>query len=162
MSSFSKYKAPTPRVISELVEMPAGAYYIGDPCYVIPHGYNALWAHACNTWFDGMGRRSGRALIRKGEDYFVAFDTFYGDGSYPDQNGRTYGVDSGHIGAVPMELVKRTDSEEKAKRCGHIVTFDKPFRCFVDKDKGVITLGDIVIDTKGDLYGPEDEEDDDA
>lgn len=51
--------------------LPAGEYYIGDPCYAIC-SVGLMWVHG----------------------------TLYGDGVYVDEKGYVYCVDSGQLGAI--------------------------------------------------------------
>ena len=113
--------------------LPAGKYYIGDPCYVIAE---ENW----DAWLDAYREGDGE-LTYNGHEMW-AHQTYFGDGSYKDQQGREYGVDAGTLAAVPFDLVERSFGS-----LGHVIDFDKPFECSCDE--GVFTFGNIVIDTYG-------------
>ena len=153
--------------------LPAGTYYVGDPCYAIPDewwqdvlentGYLGLYASresmAAPVWTPYDGDRFGMWNY-KGFAIGAA-STKHGDGTYKDQNGNCYGVDSGTLGAVPIEMI----SSEKlawimAKPDGQIVKFPHPFMVSCDDD-GLISIGHIHIDTdpqyEDDEYDDEDD-----
>lgn len=124
---------------SELM-MPAGEYYIGDPCYVID---NDLWDEFCDATF-AMKKDYG-VFEFKGYKCFVS-STNYGDGTYTDQMHRKYPVDAGIIGAIPIGLVKKD-----FKNLGH--TFKSEYEFGVSADEGRwleeknIYIGSVVITT---------------
>ena len=102
-----------PRIVKNI---PAGTYYIGDPCYV-------------------FGRDSWNKLIELTDCFeipnveykdkpVIAFETNSGDGKY---NG--FCVDSGLIGIVDISLIEEgsTFFNENFNRRKHTVTFFKPF-----------------------------------
>jgi len=85
---------------------PAGEYYIGDPCYLIP---DEDWDGVLEaTNFFGVG--DGDAIDFddglyhwNGRTCFTAF-TKHGDGCYGNKCGSVkVGVDSGTIGIIPLE-----------------------------------------------------------
>lgn len=130
--------------------MPAGEYWIGDPCYFIKGVETdglTHWNHLLNKngcFNEPMTEYLGHTLI--------GFSTAYGDGKYYDQLGRAYPVDAGLIGAVPAQLVTHTPWSE----AGHKIVFDRPFECH--SNDGLLTFGDIVIDTRMDDDWDEDDE----
>jgi hypothetical protein len=155
--------------------LPAGTYYVGDPCYAIPDewwqdvlentGYLGLYASresmAAPVWtpYDGdkfgMWNYKGFAI--------GAASTKHGDGTYKDQNGKCYGVDSGTLGAVPIEMIPADDlARIMANPDGQIVEFPYSFviRSGEDLD-GLIDIGHIQIDTdpqyEDDGYDDEDD-----
>ena len=129
--------------------LPPGEYWIGDPCYVIPR---PDW----NQFLDDIDPET-RYTQHRGQTS-VVFDTYRGDGSYQDQNGRQYSVDSGIIAAVPVELVKQTAAERASLNdLGQWLTTDRTLVCDTD-GYGTLTFGDLSVMT-GDP--DEDEEDDD-
>jgi hypothetical protein len=74
--------------------------------------------------------------------------TAYGDGVYEDRQGRSYGVDSGTIGLMPVVLcsprgLARTTLDE----LGHVITF--PQGCEPRCDNGLFRIGHLTIDTRG-------------
>lgn len=115
------------------IEMPAGTYYVGDPCYVFSESWKILGEQT--DWFQDnpVGELNGCKML--------AFHTLYGDGCYVDQNHREYSVDAGLLGVVPKEMIECLyDEDEK------LVTFDEPFLC-VDCGDGFLIFGNIVIHT---------------
>ena len=131
--------------------LPAGKYYIGDPCYVID---DDKWSDFCDILFKGNGgSRNDEVTDFEGHPMFAS-GTAYGDGSYEGSDGVVYGVDAGLIGIVPVALIKKRGISE-ARRLGSIVTFKKPFEAYKD-DAHTFHFGDIDIPT-GDVE--EDDED---
>ena len=114
--------------------LPAGKYYIGDPCYVIEDWDEFLAA------FWAMKEEEGIF------DYDVGtccvLRTLWGDGSFPCSDGSMLGVDAGLIGAVPLILVTRGDPDQD----GTVVEFDKPFACSSDSD-GRLHFGNVSVMT---------------
>lgn len=148
-----KKKAPAPPAT-----LPAGTYYIGDPCYVIP---DAEWDGVLQTsgYFGHDDHKRGGIFQHRGL-WYAAYSTRYGDGTYRDGSNRAYPVDSGTIGAVPVELAKLEDEEGPIFGC-HLISFREPFQ--VSEHNGVIRIGKITIDTAesdNDEYDDEEEEDD--
>jgi len=78
-----------------------------------------------------------------------SFRTAYGDGTYVDQEGREYGVDSGSIGILPLDKVSDQDKLRTALKYRIVQVLDIPDvtedDCF--SENGVITLGPVVINT---------------
>lgn len=123
------------------VTMPAGEYYVGDPCYAFDnHKRWMKWLKDAD--FDAtpyprylLAEVEGRPVLGIG--------TAYGDGAYSGTDGFEYGVDAGLLGVVPVEV-----AEDNALYAMKKTTFDKPFTC--SYDEGTITLGHIVIETGDD------------
>ena len=104
--------------------LPAGRYYVGDPCYVIP---DETWPTFCKAMYpDGRGPpKVGVFWLPDGTKY-AGFTTKYGDGLY-ESYGKTeemFYVDSGSIACIPVDALP-SDKVEKAK--GHVIHFDKSF-----------------------------------
>ena len=121
------------------ISFPAGTYYIGDPSYCLS---SDNWQEL--IYHDGS--------VEKG----IADSTAYGDGSYFDGKGNEYFVDAGCIGVIPITQIKKKWNKGVMVigKGYNIVTFDKPFEAEVEN--GILTAGDIVINTRED---DEDEED---
>lgn len=120
------------------ITMPAGEYYVGDPCYAVP---DDRWME----WLKAADYTSGDKYLLATLDGapVLGIGTAYGDGAYEGSpEGYTYGVDSGLIGLVPVELAK-----EPVHDCLR-VSFPKPFEC--SYSHGHIILGHIDIDTDPD------------
>ena len=131
------------------IKFKAGKYYIGDLCYVIPDNE---WSKVCDLIFPSEKPVYGFHPWKTGKLW--DHGTAYGDGSYTDQEGHEYGVDSGGIGCIPIEYCD--ESVKRMNTLGRIVEFDKPFTC--DYENGVFYIGHIVINTE-DEEEEEDEED---
>lgn len=125
--------------------MPPGKYWIGDLCYVM----HDKWDRFCELTIDDQNLMYGKFDIDGAEVAFLG--TKYGDGSYNDQMGRKYPVDSGTIGAIKVEDITDPDADIKN---GNIVVFNNAWE-FHDDD-GLLIFGKVMIQT-GD---EEDEEDD--
>lgn len=132
------------------VEVPAGSYVLGDPCYSFPD-YDEWMEllNSCNYFESPMG------TISRGTDnyYVLAFSTRWGDGRYRGTDGNSYAVDAGLIGLVPVEAL-RSDADSLRDDLCTVVTFDKPTKCGTDGE-GKLRFGHITIDTD-----PQDEEED--
>lgn len=126
-----------------------GQFYIGDPCYVL--GDDLYYG----TWDKIYGFEDG--VINCGEFSFIVHGTAYGDGEYSDEQGRIYGVDSGTIALVPIELCKDksglSDGTVIKGKEGHLAYEDGKFYITVDHQF-------IVIDTDP-VYYAEDEDNED-
>lgn len=100
----------------------AGRYWIGDLCYVM----HDVWDEVCDMLFDGRhdsGCNQGVFTLNDGRQ-FAMYNTQYGDGSYRDQNGNKYGVDSGSIGCILLSDIAK--SEEKNIGLGSTHQFGSP------------------------------------
>jgi hypothetical protein len=127
--------------------LPPGEYYVGDPSYTAGKDDKAWqeWVNIAdrtsNSFTDGI---SGAAY----NDYpVVAVNTLYGDGLYEGSDGNSYSVDSGSIGVVPVELVKKMQIH--SQDIAGIVfkkKFDEAFTLTVD-EKGLIKIGALEIPT---------------
>jgi hypothetical protein len=133
--------------------VPAGRYYIGDPCYAIEGNH---WS----KWLTNAGLYTNPDMLTGNiVDSFDAhaFSTAYGDGTFYDQEGREYGVDAGLIGLVPISYLEANNV--KVEKYWTFVTFDRPTEC--SSFKGTLSFGDIVINTDWDEEEEEEEEEDD-
>ena len=132
--------------------LPAGIYYVGDLCYVVDDGE---WKKYCSRSFpfDDYNEVVGIFQASSGASY-AQFGTMYGDGTYLDNYGNKYPVDSGSIGCVPIsEIWTALDNPETIK-LGNIVTFTEPLKVSYNSETGVISIGNIDI-----MTGVEEEED---
>jgi hypothetical protein len=118
--------------------LPAGKYYLGDPCYTL----------GGDKWLDVLKQSDyfDKPYV-KGKKMAVAFGTAYGDGQYMDQYGNEYPVDAGMIGLVPVSM-----ATIKKPTGVHMFTFTEPIEC-EDRGDGVLYFGGYAIDTD-----PDDEE----
>ena len=77
----------------ESVTMPAGEYWVGDPCYSVPDARWMEWLEAA----DYINER--RYLLAEIDGQPVlGIGTAYGDGLFPGSDGNEYAVDAGLIG----------------------------------------------------------------
>lgn len=143
-----------------IIEMlPAGRYYVGDPCYAVP---DEDWSDILDeTGYLGMFhydkfRAGEREYKPKGMQYgmysfrgwpIAASSTAYGDGCYKDQDGNVYDVDAGMIGAVPEDYATAEVCRRETDNGGQWVDFDSPFTIHYEDDEGVIHIGHIRIKT---------------
>ena len=75
-------------------------FYVGDICYALCDSiYHGVWGGV--DYSDGIYEDPETGLS------FAVASTAYGDGTYEDDYGRTYGVDAGVIGLVPGELAEK-------------------------------------------------------
>lgn len=122
--------------------MKAGNYYIGDLCYVL----HDEWNECCELFFAGRndhGCNEGTFTLKDGRQ-FTNFSTAYGDGTYEDQQGREYDVDSGSIGCILLNDVD-LENDRNFIRGGQVVEMPVDFE--VRKVGGVLHFGEIAIDT---------------
>ena len=134
-----------------VVVLPAGRYFIGDPCYVIP---DDLWDEFCELSLDKGTAGQGTGVLQFHGHMMLAADTAFGDGTYTDQGGVEYGVDAGMLAVVPEALGNQTD-EGEMKRLGNVVEFPSQF--IAAACGGKFNFGGIYIDT-----APVDEDDEDV
>jgi hypothetical protein len=110
--------------------LPAGKYYIGDPCYVISN--HSKWIEFIES--SGFFEDSPEAHI--GEDKFWAYETAYGDGSYWCSEGKELPVDSGLIGIVPLSVVEKyyRKNIDSVNDFGVVVEFNDEFNVIFNVD----------------------------
>lgn len=114
------------------VIMPAGTYYIGDPCYYVPRSLWSTLLENCSYFEDAVGEINGHKVL--------GLFTEFGDGRYKGSDGRLYDVDSGTIGLTPAALVEKKNRVKK-----YLITFSKDVVC--TRKGGLITIGNIKIQT---------------
>ena len=164
--------------VKQLNELPAGRYFVSDPCYgwndrlydwsemLTDTGYLGLFEFGKSTGLtkDYLPKEAQSAMVRFGGGQncvFAGCSTEYGDGQYDDEDGNSYGVDAGMIGVKHESITDLSGydvykvSEDDYGSLGRFVTFDEPFRVY--KEGSVIVIGHIRIDTDPN-YDEEDEE----
>lgn len=119
--------------------MQAGKYYVGDLCYVL----NDRWDEVCDLIIVDHRCLDGEFELKDGTR-FAIYSTKWGDGVYPDQHGNAYPVDSGSIGCVRVEDITEGELDEGL---GNIFDFKESFT--TDSDDGIILIGEVEIDTRG-------------
>lgn len=127
------------------VTLKAGKYYVGDLCYVIAE---SDWLRFCDEVFchnKPQIRDFPNSFKFNNCDGFVS-STFYGDGTYYDEYGNEYDVDSGTLGCYPVNgLDKNTLDDVVSKQSGKVFEFLEDFDCY--SRSGEIYIGHVVIDT---------------
>jgi hypothetical protein len=118
--------------------MKAGTYYIGDLCYVM----HPEWDEFCALTIRGHNVLDGEFNLKDGRR-FATFTTKWGDGTYKDEQGHSYGVDAGLIGCINVDDI--TPSELENLKDGRVIEFVQDFSTF--SAGGVIRFGSVVIDT---------------
>jgi hypothetical protein len=79
--------------------------------------------------------------VEKDGKMAFGFKTAYGDGCFTGSNDFDYGVDSGSIGLIHVDITSKCSVD----LCT-LVTFDKPTVC--TNDNGRMKFGNIRINTK--------------
>jgi hypothetical protein len=130
------------------VTVPAGKYFVGDPCYVVK---DEMWIE----WLESADYTQNKHLIARTPDnhFAIGFGTAHGDGVYLDQYGFQYGVDAGLIGLVAYE-----HNPEGENQFSKVVEFKTDVIASVDENF-TMEFGDITIET-GDSDEDEDDDDD--
>ena len=100
--------------------LPAGRYFIGDPCYVLD---DQDWLRFC-SWFDRLEAGEETEEDREEWNGVAADYTAYGDGVYSTSNG-VFSVDSGMIGAVEESYWKNGKEDlDRYNELGNVVVFE--------------------------------------
>jgi hypothetical protein len=114
-----------------MTTLPPGKYYIGDPCYIFDA---ETWTRICDTFINGE-------IVEIDGVKCWSHGTMHGDGEFQDQNGNTFGIDSGMFAAVPIELINNPAGEDD----GAII--DAPSGLTVEYDQGTFWFGSVCITT---------------
>lgn len=117
------------------VTVPAGTYFLCDPCYAIAdeEWNNILEASAFLT----------QVYAEHDRGVICAFSTAYGDGTYEGSDGHSYDVDAGLIGLVDCRYWK----EEGNPHSSTLVVLTVPTECSSRMNGGILTFGDVEIHT---------------
>jgi hypothetical protein len=126
--------------------LPAGEYYIADPCYILDEDSYDRLLDETDLFMMNTVNRGGVMIDSVTKNQFAVFSTKYGDGVYRDSSGFEYGVDAGCIACIPVEMCSIGRDNEYINK----VTFDKDF--VVRYSDGLIVFGDVVINTDPDEY----------
>ena len=125
---------------TEPITVPAGEYYLSDPCYIIRDSKD--WLDVCHQLSNQDGVKYAimktYSVTVKGHTC-VMMNTYHGDGEYRSNYGHRLPVDSGMIGLIPVEFAEDKD-KEFAK-----VKFDTPIQPF--SSDGTMYFGKITIQT---------------
>ena len=132
--------------------------WVGDPCYIID---DDQWADVLDYTlyfnlfpsreamskghhkYNPRNKQNGVFTLKDGVTCAVS-GTAYGDGCYPDDEGRHYGVDAGMLGIFPAEYAARTGNS----RFGHFITVPADYEVTVSYDDGTIDFGVVSIHTE--------------
>jgi hypothetical protein len=122
-------------------KLKAGTYVIGDPCYLFDESWVDILVE--NNFFETDNPKID------GKDIFV-HRTYYGDGTYKDDDSFCYDVDAGLIGVLPIELIEIDNAVSREdvdyQMNVRVVIFKNDFIC--DYKDGVFFIDNIRIDTK--------------
>lgn len=119
--------------------MKAGTYYVGDLCYVL----HDEWDEVCQLTINGNRAIGGEFNLKDGRR-FAMYNTMYGDGTYHDQQGKEYWVDSGSIGCILMRDIDLAQLDNNVQG-GALYDFDQDF--YTGEQDGKIMFHKISIDT---------------
>ena len=127
--------------------LPPGKYYIGDPIAVFtPETYSAVLE--CTSSFllpCPVVEFSNTNLGVTAQLFGRPTDS--GDGEFTDQNGVVYGVNSGALAAIPIELIDNPEGVEH----GTVLEIGEPgLVVYFDSDSSTFHFGDITIMTSDD------------
>ena len=129
-----------------IYKMPAGTYYVGDPCYSFNIQWESILEQTEHFRFPIFLDESDKPVV-------VAFPTAYGDGTYRDLDGTCYFVDAGLLGLV---LCGTEDRNPKHARVAP-VTFEGEVSCYVEEHGHVVVFSDgcktISIVTDRERFG---------
>lgn len=136
--------------------LPAGEYWIGDPCYAFPNSgpKEHLWCQVLGDSHD-----LDDPYITD-EIKIWAGGTAYGDGEYESDTNDIFPVDAGLIGIMTRETVDFLSNDiTELTRLGKFVTFNEDFNICINY--GTFQFGDMVIETGVDIDGFYDDYDND-
>lgn len=128
-----------PRI--SIQKLPSGKYVVTDPSYVLNEiDYLEIRSQVLNECASGE-------IIDHNGDKLIVFETYFGDDIYEDLNGNKYPVDDGMIAAIPLDMCNNEFLKDILENgFGQLIITDAQAVCF--NDDGVITIGEISIDTK--------------
>jgi hypothetical protein len=133
--------------------LPAGTYWVGDPCYVL----HDRWDEVCDlTITEDRGCLDGEFRLKDGT-VFAMYRTRHGDGAYRDQDNREYPVDSGTLGAVQLDRIVLDEENIRGIENGHVHEFPDGLHIVTGALDGLIAIGPVRIDTNA---SPSDEGED--
>jgi hypothetical protein len=122
------------------VTVPAGRYYLCDPCYAVR---DDQW----NAWLDSLDHDAGGiayGVTADGHPVF-GFSTAYGDGSWVGSDGVLYYADAGMIGLVPVAH-NETANDARSFFQLRVVEFSRPTTCRRSA-RGILTFGGVRVNT---------------
>lgn len=144
------------------VRVPAGRYFLGDPCYAVPDnaGQWDTLLDSCGHFGLDDGPQSSPVGTVLGHQV-LGFPTAHGDGAYFDQDGNEYPVDAGLIGLTPEVLYRQVEDQDWLRKAGMIVDLAEETLCTTDGSLLVFGTHQINTDPDGDTSDSEDFDDED-
>ena len=129
--------------------LPKGAYYVGDPAFVLRDHWNDFIAAFYAVSDDAA------VFEFKGRKCFVSGTNKGGAGTYSDRDGREYIVGSGLIGVIPFGVIPNGTIASFARQDQDVIlstsgVFPLKFSVGADPGRGKfkrIRIGNDVIDT---------------
>jgi hypothetical protein len=126
--------------------LPPGLYTIGDPCDYFSYRHDISFEE-----FLLINNFPGESYLdQNGKLPCVCFETYYGEGLYEDNFSNEYPVDSGMIGIFPHNEFDKVPSDHTE------MYFGDTFSC--SERKGVLTFGNVIINTKNAETSKDEEE----
>lgn len=117
------------------ITLPPGTYWIGDLSYVfgeLGEDTGVLYG------YQGLIQLKSRPSF-----HFVTFGTG-GDGTFLDERGQEYPVDSASIGLINVNLLAHDTVQKMLDGgSGHVHEFILPFTC--DRSDEIVRFGDVII-----------------
>lgn len=138
--------------------LPAGEYWIGDPCYVLTKANGFNWDRILtqtNCLRGGtMGSKGDGGLFHyidpesHSDVTFFVSSTEYGDGCFRDGEDNEYGVDAGCLACIPLKAITGTEAEGgNLLYAGHVHNMESSFYCETKDEDGEIRFGHVRIAT---------------
>lgn len=115
--------------------IPAGQYWLGDPCYSFDNSWEDLIKKSRRFGLE----EGGSPLVEWKGGLVLGLTTACGCGTYTDQHGNEYPVDAGMIGLVRVGIEDRKPSGVQ------LINFKSPTVVFTDGSR--LCFGDYVIET---------------
>jgi hypothetical protein len=137
--------------IKEKLSLPAGAYYIGDPCYILnSEVYDRILMPSVYE-AERNRRKSYEFYSNPNNEYTqrgVVMRTLEGDGCFTSNIDFLFPVDSGQIACIDIACIGIRDTVHNSidKKFVYLYTIRKPFDC-VRHDNGVLRFNSISINT---------------
>ena len=125
--------------------IPAGTFFIGDPCYAFGAG-----KHKWDDILTATDTYDSSTVTEIEPGMVTGAFSIGGDGVFPGHNADTgasyeFPVDAGIIGFVDVRLMDEADIEEcRSQNCGVFVTFEKSWSAFAEGDW--LYIGNIRIE----------------
>jgi len=137
--------------IKEKLSLPAGAYYIGDPCYILNSEVYDRILMPSAIEAERNRRNSYEFYSNPNNQYTqrgVVMSTLHGDGCFTSNIGFTFAVDSGQIACIDIACVgiRELIWNSIDRKFVYLYTASKPFDC-VRHDNGVLRFNSISINT---------------